>query len=247
MNAKVRAVLRSSNYSALWKIFALCGQPLDFLKRYLGRAASYPAVFDIRTPVGIIKVHVFTADDVLTVNEIFFRGDYGSGKGERIFVDFGSNIGISTLFFLSRAAQNYVYCFEPLAQNIERLKINLAPFEHRYALQEAAVAEHDGSVEFGWEPTGRYGGIGSSIGEMITVPALDSNRVLHDIIEERGQIDLLKIDIEMLEDELTRRIPDADAERIERIAVELRFPDNPLPRTHRMAYVRPITTLSREG
>jgi len=107
------------------------------------------------------------------------------------------------------------------------------------------VAEQDGTVQFGWEPTGRYGGIGFDSTQQMTVPAVDSNRVLAEIIERHGEIDLLKIDIERLEYEITTRIPDDLARKIARIAIELSFDSNPLPRTHDMHYRWPITTLTR--
>jgi hypothetical protein len=70
--------------------------------------------------------------------------------------------------------------------------------------------------------------------------------VLAEIVERHGHIDLLKIDIEGLEYELTARIPPDTASRIGPIAAEYRFPDNPLPATHAMSYTRPITTLARK-
>ncbi len=39
-----------------------------------------------------------------------------------VVVDFGSNIGISALYFLTRNQDIKVYLFEPVPQNILRLK-----------------------------------------------------------------------------------------------------------------------------
>ena len=243
--AALQALVKPGNYTGLVKTFVNCSSPLDFLKRYLRNAGDYPAQFRIRTPIGVVKLTAFFPDDVMTINEIFFRGDYGDDRKARVVVDFGSNIGISALYFLSRNPECSVYCFEPVAQNITRLKANLAGFEGRYVLREVAVATADGNVEFGCEPTGRYGGIGKKTLETIVVPAVDSNRALADILERHDRIDLLKIDIEELEYPITARITDEIAQRIGRIVIENHFPANPLPATHTMTYTRPITTLRR--
>jgi FkbM family methyltransferase len=240
-----KALAKSENYSGFLRVFAQCRAPVDFLKRYITGSGHYPYQARIRTPIGVVTANAYCSDDVRTINEIFFRGDYGTAKGDRVVVDFGSNIGISALFFLSRNAGSFVYCHEPLPQNIGHLKANLQPFEGRYDLREAAVGLEEGMVSFGWEPTGRYGGIGKQGLSSISVPALDSNQVLRDIIAKHGRIDLLKIDIETLEYELTARIPPNLAGKIGRIVIELPFEHNPLPDTHDMTYRKPITTLHR--
>lgn len=243
--AALRALVKPGNYTGVVKTLVNCSSPLDFFKRYLRNAGDYPAQFRIRTPIGIVTPTAFFPDDVLTINEIFFRGDYGDDRKARVVVDFGSNIGISALYFLSRNPDCSIYCFEPVAQNIARLKGNLAGFERRYVLREVAVATADGDVEFGCEPTGRYGGIGSHGLETIVVPGVDSNRALAEILKRHDRIDLLKIDIEQLEYEITARITDAIARRIGRIVIEKQFDANPLAATHTMTYTRPITTLRK--
>lgn len=241
--AALRAIVNPSNYSGVLKVFLNCSRPFEFLNRYIRNAGDYPASFRIRTPTGPISITAHVPDDLLTINEIFFRGDYGDDRSAKVIVDFGSNIGISALYFLSRNPDAFVYCHEPLPQNVERLNAHLAIFEGRYEVRDFAVAEADGAVDFGWEPTGRYGGIGQPGLETITVQARDSNAVLGEIIERHGRIDLLKIDIEGLEYRLTARIPENFARNIGRIVVEQRFPDNPLAATHALSYKRPITTL----
>ena len=243
--AALQALAKSRNYSGVLKTLFYCSRPLDFLKRYVRNAGDYPAQFSIRTPIGRVRMTAFAPDDLLTINEIFFRGDYGDDRSAQIIVDFGSNVGISTLYFLSRNCDAFVYCHEPLPQNIERFKLNLCGFQERYHLSESAVAMHDGTVDFGYEPTGRYGAIGREGGKTMTVPALDSNRILMEIVERHGKIDLLKVDIERLEIELTERIPAAIVGHIRRIVVEKEFPGNPFPHTHDMRFERPITSLTR--
>jgi FkbM family methyltransferase len=149
-----------------------------------------------------------------------------------VFVDFGSNIGISAAYFLSRGRDEFAYLFEPLARNNERLRSNLRPFEGRYSLTEAAVGLAEGEAEFGWEDSGRYGGIGKQTGRYIKVQCLDSNRVLETIIARHGKIDVLKVDIETLERPVVERLTPTLRERIRKIYAEAEFAENPLEATH---------------
>jgi FkbM family methyltransferase len=119
--------------------------------------------------------------------------------------------------------------------NVSRLKDNLKTFDGRFFLHECAVGLKDGTVEFGWEDTGRYGGIGLKKEHSTIVESADSNEILRKIIVAHGQIDILKIDIENFERELVERIPDDVAQRIDRLYVEFNFKNNPLSRTHRLS------------
>jgi hypothetical protein len=65
------------------------------------------------------------------------------------------------------------------------------------------------------------------------VNCLDSNEVLGRILERHGKIDVLKIDIESLEHEVTERIPVDFVRKISKIFVENRFASNPFADTHR--------------
>ena len=228
------ALFRKQNYIAIYHAFRRCEQPVDFLKRYIANGGSYPTEVKLRSPIGALTVTTYSPDDIQTINEIFFRGDYESESNNRVIVDFGSNIGISALYFLSRNFDSRVYCFEPVPGNVERLKKNLAAFDGRYTITETAVGEADGAVQFGWELTGRYGGVGRETGTWITVPCRDSNAILSDIIAAHGHIDLLKIDIETLEKIVTERIPPAIAAKITALVVEYPFTGNPLAATHSM-------------
>jgi FkbM family methyltransferase len=227
-------LFRKQNYVAVYHAFRWCEKPVDFLKRYITNGGAYPAQVRLRSPIGTLNVTTYSPDDIQTINEIFFRGDYEATTANRLIVDFGSNIGISALYFLSRNRDSRVYCFEPVPRNVERLRKNLADFKDRYTVTETAVGEADGTVQFGWEPTGRYGGVGRETGTWISVPCRDSNAVLADVIAEHGRIDLLKIDIETLEKTVTERIPSDIAANITAMVVEYPFASNPLAKTHNM-------------
>ncbi len=184
---------------------------------------------------------MYSPDDVQTINEIYLRKDYYFEGVHKTVVDFGSNIGISALYFLSRTKDAFVYCFEPLLQNTERLNENLASYRDHFHLSEVAVGERNEIVSFGWEPTGRYGGVNRETDRTITVPCVDSNEQLQAIVDRHQRIDLLKIDIETLESVVTKRIPVELARKIGNIVVEYPFKDNPLPTTHRMKRINNVS------
>jgi FkbM family methyltransferase len=227
-----RALFEARHYKALKNIVSYHDHPLDFLGRYAFAFGSYPCIQNIRVDRRELALHVFSWHDVLTINEIFFRHDYSVSGDETTIVDFGSNIGISAAFFLSAAARSFCYLFEPLPSNISRLRQNLSGFEARYKLECAAVALGDGREEFGFEETGRYGGLGLKTGSYLTVPCVDAIRVLYDIVDRHGSIDILKIDIESLEREIIEAMPAKLLSKIEKVFVEQKFGSNPIAATH---------------
>lgn len=240
-----KALFQRRHYHAAVNMARLYKQHAQMFRRYLTRSGDYPFTTQVRTPSGWLDLHLFTPHDVLTVNEIFCREDYPAEPEDKIVVDFGSNIGISAAYFLSRGPDVRAYLFEPLPANIERLQTNLAGFRDRYTLEPVAVGPVEGEVEFGWEETGRYGGVGVATGHTIKVPSRDSTKLLEDVISRHGQIDVLKVDIEGLEDAVITGIPDPLARQIRKIYVECAFDGNPLADTHSLTRYGEITRFVR--
>ena len=234
------ALLQRRHYYAGLNMLRVYDHPIDALGRYLLGRGKYPSTIVVKTSSGRVHINAYSAHDVLTINEIFCRKDYKATAGDQIVVDFGSNIGISAAYFLSQSPRSRLYLFEPLQFNIERLRNNLQPFAGRFELQEVAVGLGDGEVQFGWENSGRYGGVGMKTGNYVTVKCIDSNRALENVLAAHGHIDILKIDIENLEREVTERIPHDIAEKIDKIYVEYKFSSNPLERTHSLTHYGPI-------
>ena len=172
------SVLQKQHYIAASNMVRIYERPLDALGRYLLQIGNYPETIVVLTPIGRIPLRIYSHHDMLTVNEIFCRLDYMAQADDRVVVDFGSNIGISAAYFLTRSPHSHVYLYEPLDVNVERLHKNLQPFDGRYTLHKAAIALGEGEAEFGWEESGRYGGIGIKTGNYIRVKCLDSNEVL---------------------------------------------------------------------
>jgi FkbM family methyltransferase len=241
-----RALFEPRHYKAMKNILLCHTRPIEFLGRYAFSFGKYPSIQNIQLGQRELNFHVYSWHDILTLNEVFFRRDYPVSGDEKTIVDFGSNIGISAAFFLSAAEKSFCYLFEPLPANTLRLRQNLLGFESRYKLESAAVALSDGQESFGFEETGRYGGIGVKTGSYIKVPCLDAIRMLGTIISEHGTIDILKIDIEALEKEIIGAIPADLLTNIKRIFVEQSFASNPLPETHSYVQYGSVAQFSRK-
>jgi FkbM family methyltransferase len=226
------APFQQRQYRAVIAAGAICPRPLDLLRRYANLSGDYPASIPLRTPVGQISLDIYSWHDARTVHEIFLAGDYRTGGLENVFVDYGSNIGISAAYFLSRNKHSYAYLFEPVSTNAERLRNNLRRFEGRYHLEEIAVGLSDGKVQFGIEETGRYGGINQATGRSIEVNCRSSNEILADIIAKHGKIDVLKIDVETMERALIEQLTPDVAHKIKLLFVEARFERNLLSPSH---------------
>jgi FkbM family methyltransferase len=202
-NRSVRAVARApfdrAHYAALAGMIRVYPRFRENLWRFLTGRGDYPYRCGVRTPLGVVAPLLHTSHDISTVNEIFCRRDYEAQADVRVVVDIGSNIGISALYFLTRNREARCYLFEPNPRNVARLRENLDAFAVRYELQECAVGVENGEVDFGVEPTGRYGGIGVPSDDVIRVRCRDVNDVLDEILEREALIDILKLDTEGLE------------------------------------------------
>jgi FkbM family methyltransferase len=219
----LRAFRRPSYYRAFANSFAVYNDPVDCLKRYLTGRGIYPTAIGLRTPIGSIAPTLYSWHDILTVNEIFCRLDYRTKADARVIVDFGSNIGLSALYFLTRNLSSRCYLFEPVPANIDRLKRNLHGFEDRYVLAPVAIALANGECSFGTEPTGRYGGIAVANMSTITVPCRRANDILETVLADHHEIDVLKIDIEGLEKDILADIPDSIRRKVKCIYAEADF------------------------
>src|SRR5688572_9903353 len=115
-------------------MFRVYRSPVPALVRYTFGTGRYPVQIPVRTPLGWLSPTLYSHHDLLTLNEIFCRLDYAVGPTPRVVVDVGSNIGLSALYFLTRDPSVRCYLFEPVPQNVERLRGNLAGFEERFTL-----------------------------------------------------------------------------------------------------------------
>ena len=223
------APFRPEHYAAARNSLSVYDKPFKRLRDYISSSGHYPGTVRLHTPAGILPVRLYSAHDLRTVNEVFCRIDYPVRGNERVIVDFGSNIGVSALYFLSHAPDSRCYLFEPLPENVRRLRDNLAGLEDRFVLHPIAVGLHNGMADFGYEPTGRYGGIGIESPSQLRVPCRSATDLLDEVLSIHDEIDILKIDIESLEKEVLTSIREDQLRRIRTIYIEQHFEHNPLP------------------
>ena len=230
-----RALLKRRHYVAMVEALKQCQGPVGFLLRYATGRGAYPTTISLMTPIGPITLSAYSWHDTRTIYEIFLAHDYEIDQSARIIVDYGSNIGISAAYFLSRNLNSRVYLFEPLSSNAAKLRANLQQFTDRCEVEEVAVAASNMIARFGVEPTGRYCGIDIHTGNYIYVICKDSNHILQGLVDKHGKIDVLKVDVEGMEERIIKRLSPGLASKIGLILVEHRFRHNPLELTYEMS------------
>jgi FkbM family methyltransferase len=191
-----REALRPANWTALARMPRRYPHFVENGWRYFTGRGEYPYRCEVRTPAGIVMPTLFSPHDMVTVNEVFCREDYRAGPDLGVVVDIGSNIGISAFYFLTRSPGSRVWLYEPVPRNVKRLRANLASFEGRWHLDQAAVADRDGTAPFAVEPSGRYGGLELGHADSIEVRVRRIDSVLSEVLDREGRVDILKIDAE---------------------------------------------------
>jgi len=254
--ARIAAALcNPSYYVGLLEVAKVFHRPLGFYYNYVFHRGHFPARYSVRTPAGEVSFDLYHIEDLLTANEIFARLDYKCSKDAKVIVDIGANIGLASLYFLTRSRDSFVYAFEPVPLNVERFRKNLNGFEDRYELAQQAVAVRPGTVDFGIEPTGRLGSLADDAREgsvserdyqkYIKVSAVTINDALWRILDKSGQIDLLKVDVEGTEAELVAALLPEIRRKIERMHVEWQFTENPIADTHVLKQGGAVATFYR--
>lgn len=134
-------------------------------------------------------------------------------------VDLGANVGDVSAQLLASGADVIAYDPEPWA--IDKLRQRFAE-EPRFALHNAAVGTHDGTIRLhranDFHDNAQKASVKSTIltgGRMIDdsegfdVPLVNFTRIVQEIIAERGEIAFLKMDIEGAELDLLDAMHDA--------------------------------------
>ena len=222
----LKAFFKIPFYVAFINIFKNFDRPLNVLYRYAFGKGVYPDKQFLSTPVGRHEVSLYSFHDMITLVECFGKLDYPADDDISCVVDFGSNIGVSAGYFLTRNDSVRVYLFEPLPENIKRLKSNLKRFESRCQLNPIAVGLENGTGEFGFEATGRYGGLQSELPETIQVEVRKAEEIVLEILKKESHIDILKIDVEGLETAILDSLSIENLKKIHRIYAETNYSSN---------------------
>ena len=227
----IKAPFDYRNYMSLLKASTIYVDPItDFVNGYIRQRGAFPKIVKLKTPAGITEIEILNSLDYFTINEIFGWEIYYADNTPQVFLDLGSNIGCSELYFLSRNHSNVVYGFEPVPRLYNQLNKNVNSCKDRVHNQNVAISDVDGEVSMGIEDSGRYGGIGVVTGENITVQSRNINTILQEIFSKHEYIDIVKIDIEGVEQTVINAIDKEYLKRIKLIYVEAGdefiYPDN---------------------
>ena len=131
LNRLMRALFEPRHWKTAFKIFWVCKTPIEYFRRYVFSVGMYPWSFEIRTPVGIYTLVLLRFEDIFTVNEIFLWEIYSVNKHSLVFLDIGGNVGLASLYFLTRSQNSRGVLVEPLEHNIVRARNQLSDFKDR--------------------------------------------------------------------------------------------------------------------
>jgi FkbM family methyltransferase len=205
----LRAPLQRRHWRALGGLLTRVQPGREALRRYVTQQGAYPWDIRVKTPAGAVPIRLYSRHDLLTVNEIFCRLDYGT-EAPALVVDFGANIGLAALFWLTRRPDCRVWCYEPNPENVPRLRQTLSGYEGRYELVEAAIGPVATRARFTFDDSGRYGRLSDELdmGAELEVPVLGLRDELARVERHEGRgVELVKIDTEGSEPELLASLP----------------------------------------
>lgn len=167
----------------------------------------------------------------------------------RVIFDIGANIGMTTLYYAAVFPRAHIYCFEPLPQNLELLRINTAPIADRVTIIPKGLGDADGL--FDYHPSndpanfggGTFHGVGCDGDRALRLPVT----TLAAVCERYGidRVDILKIDAEGAEFAVLQGAPAGLLERTAAVIGELHGVDDfafldRLSKTHRVAFNKPL-------
>lgn len=205
----LKAPLARRHWRALVALMTKVQPGREALRRYVTQQGVYPWDIRVKTPAGAVSIRLYSRHDLLTLNEIFCRLDYGS-EAPALVVDIGANIGLAALFWLTRRPDSRVWCYEPNPKNIPRLRQTLRGYEGRYELVEAAIGPVATRARFTFDDSGRYGRLSDELdmGAELEVPVLGLRDELARVERHEGRaVELVKIDTEGSEPELLASLP----------------------------------------
>jgi FkbM family methyltransferase len=183
---------------AITRLFLVHDHPIQVILEEAFARHRYPWTVTLRTPMGRIQATLHSPSDLSTANLVFCRQDYYLPYASKAVIDIGSNIGLSTLFWLTRSPEAHVYCYEPAPRSYQRLLSNLGPYAGRFTPHELAVSDFRGTAELGMDPSGVHSSLDPSnrATEFCEVRVQHINDVLEAVLQHHNRVDMLKLDNE---------------------------------------------------
>ncbi len=146
-------------------------------------------------------------NDIQVFSQIFIFQEYNVNIREAIeteintIIDCGANIGLASLYFLSKYPQAKIIAIEPEVKNYRMLSENLANYKNVTCLNKG-VWDKETNLEI---INGSRGDTGFIFNESATpsentIEAISIDKIINDFLLER--VDILKIDIEGSEEQV---------------------------------------------
>jgi len=225
-----QVIFDPKHWLGIIRILFILREPFHFLTIYLTRSESHMSGDDFniryRYKGKNRTIAVRGPHDYSTFFEVYCRRDYAIKSLNPVVLDIGSNVGITARYYLENVAE-FIYLYEPNLENLNLLRKNIEDFAGRYALEEKAIAISSGMSTFEFDSTGRYGRLldvknpedgiprqRTQVDAMSIVDAIDA------VLINFKKIDILKIDIEGLELEIVKAIPQNRLAKIKMIQYE---------------------------
>lgn len=197
----IKRIVKIENYVAIIRFFKVHKSPFKSIFNEIFSSGKYPRILFFNSPLGEVKVNLYSYNDFSTFNLIFCRQDYLYITNQNIILDIGSNIGLSSIFWLTRSRDTVVHCYEPSTENYEKLKKNLKDFNGRFFSFKNAVSSKNFSSYLNIEKSGIYNSISNlnknqNYYKKEKCEVVSINSCIDKVVKQYGKIDLIKIDNE---------------------------------------------------
>ena len=197
----IKRIVKKENYVALIRFFKIHKSPFRSILNEIFSSGKYPRTLSFNSPLGESKVNLYSYNDFSTFNLIFCRQDYLYKNKQKIILDIGSNIGLSSLFWLTRSKDTVIHCYEPSTENYEKLKKNLQDFEGRFFTFKKAVSSKNYSSFLNIEKSGVYNSLSNinknqNYYKKEKCEVVSINSCIERVVKQYGKIDMIKIDNE---------------------------------------------------
>ncbi len=205
------------NWRALPRALWIIRNPLRFLWGLVWWRT--PSRLSLRTPTGTVWLHLRNFESLKTLYSLFCREDYKTAASRPFFfIDIGANIGLASVYFLSRNKDNHVICFEPDVANLAYLRKNVEAFAGRAIVVDAAVAAQAGQVVLYQSADGKHSSLIASPVALAPRPVFAA--CFADVLgRSAGETHptVVKLDVEGSEPELLNSVSFTDYPRVARL------------------------------
>jgi FkbM family methyltransferase len=226
-------LLNPLNWLALFRALYVFEKPLQLARAMLRRTAPESVV--IHTPIGPLTVALRNFESLRTLFSIFCRLDYRTHPSEvNHFLDVGANVGIASLYFLSRNSENTVSGYEPDSANLDFLRRNLHNFAARATIHEYAVGVSAEDTVLYRSADGKYSSLLAS--ERAVFPQQVATKAFADVLTsaDAGHLPVVvKLDVEGMETSLVSSIRFQNYTRVVRLISESTECSELVTRPHR--------------